>query len=64
MTYKLGEAVYMLDGISGTIIDTNYGGPCWQEKFGFISKNPAELRKWMSTVKNENLRRQNDSSSL
>ena len=58
--YKIGEAIYIFNGISGEIMPSNYGGPCWQEKLGLISRNPAELRKWIATIKNENFRRIQD----
>ena len=55
--YKPGEAIYIFNGISGAIMPSNYGGPCWQEELGLLSRNPAELRKWIATIKNEAKRR-------
>lgn len=51
MSFKLGEEVYILNGITGKIMKTNYGGKCWQEELGLISRDLNDLRRRIASVK-------------
>lgn len=51
MSFKLGEEVYILNGITGKIMKTNYGGKCWQEELGLISRDLNDLRRRIASVR-------------
>lgn len=57
---KLGQACYKLDVITGDIIESTYGGHDWLEDLGLIKPTKHDLQLWLSTIKNENKRRNNE----
>lgn len=57
---KLGQSCYKLDTITGAIIESTYGGPDWMERLGFVKPTRHELEVWLATIRNENIRRNNE----
>lgn len=55
MSFKLAEEIYILNGVNGEIMKSTYGGKCWQEELGLISKDPETLRKWYDLIKEQKL---------
>lgn len=63
MKLKLGQACYTLDMLNGQIIESTYGGHDWAEDLGLVKPTRHELQLWLSTIKNENLRRSGESKN-
>lgn len=58
MKLKLGQSCYVLDFISGDIMETNYGGHDWMEDLGLVKPTRHELEVWLATIRNEVKRRE------
>ena len=57
---KLGQTCYKIDVLNGEIMETTYGGHGWMDDLGLVKPTRHELQLWLSTIKNENLRRKNE----
>lgn len=57
---KLGQSCYVLNVLTGDIMESTYGGHDWMEDLGLVKPTRHELQLWLSTIKNENLRRKNE----
>ena len=57
---KLGQTCYKIDVLNGEIMETTYGGHSWMDDLGLVKPTRHELQLWISTIKNENLRRNNE----
>ena len=49
---KLGQACYEV-GITGEIIESNYGGHDWKDDLGLRQPTKHDLEVWLATVRNE-----------